>query len=101
MKSIKSRTISFRNFQKKNTERVTKLSKKVKINSYARVKKLTKNITALEYSDRNLIALSATSGGIFIISLTNVFGIPIGTGRKSCVLFDYRNHKKIIKKRKK
>ena len=39
-------------------------------------KKLGKYIAAFDYTDRTLIALSATSGGVFIISLASVTRIP-------------------------
>ena len=39
-------------------------------------KKLSKYIAAFDYFDKTLIVLSATSGGISIISLTSVIGIP-------------------------
>ena len=41
-------------------------------------KKLSKYIPAFDYTDKNLIVLSATSGGISIISFTSVIGIPAG-----------------------
>ena len=40
-------------------------------------KKLGKYIAAFDYIDRTLIVLSATSGGVFIISLASVIGIPV------------------------
>ena len=42
------------------------------------IKKLSKYTAALDYTDKTLIVLSATSGGISIISFTNVIGIPAG-----------------------
>ena len=39
-------------------------------------KKLNKYIAAFDYIDKTLIVLSATSGGISIISFTSVIGIP-------------------------
>ena len=41
-------------------------------------KKLSKYIAAFDYIDKTLIVLSATSGGISIISFTNVIGIHAG-----------------------
>ena len=35
-------------------------------------------VTAFDYINKILIALSATSGGVSIISFTSVFGVPIG-----------------------
>ena len=42
------------------------------------IKKLSKYTAALDYTDKTLIVLSATSGGISITSLTEVIGIPAG-----------------------
>ena len=39
-------------------------------------KKLSKYIDAFDYIDKTLVVLSATSGGISIISFTSVVGIP-------------------------
>ena len=39
-------------------------------------KKLSKYIAAFDYIDKILIVLSATSGGISIISFTSIIGIP-------------------------
>ena len=44
----------------------------------ALIQKLSKYTAALDYTDKTLIVLSATSGGISIISFTNVIGIPAG-----------------------
>ena len=41
-------------------------------------KKLSKYIAAFDYIDKTLIVLSATSGGISIISFTSVIGVPAG-----------------------
>ena len=49
-------------------------------------KKLSKYIAAFEYIDKTLIVLSATSGGISIISLTSVTGIPAGAASASFTL---------------
>ena len=40
--------------------------------------KLGKYIAAFDYIDKTLIVLSATSGGISIISFTSVIGVPAG-----------------------
>ena len=40
--------------------------------------KLSKYVTVSDYIDKILIALSATSGGVSIISFTSVFGAPVG-----------------------
>ena len=46
-------------------------------------KKLSKYIAAFHYIDKILIVLSATSGGISIISFTSVIGIPAGLASAS------------------
>ena len=50
------------------------------------IKKLTKYTAALDYTDKTLIVLSATSGGISIISFTNVIRIPAGVVSASFTL---------------
>ena len=50
------------------------------------IKKLSKYNAALHYTDKTLIVLSATSGGISIISFTNVIGIPAGVISASLTL---------------
>ena len=50
------------------------------------VKKLSKYTAALDYTDKTLIVLSATSGRIGIISFTNVIGIPAGVISASLTL---------------
>ena len=42
------------------------------------IKKLSKYVAALDYIDNILIVLSATSGGVSIISFTSVVGAPAG-----------------------
>ena len=49
-------------------------------------KKLSKYISAFHYIDKTLIVLSATSGGISIISFTSVIGIPVGLASASFTL---------------
>ena len=46
-------------------------------------KKLSKYITAFDYIDKSLNVLSATSGGISIISFKSVTGIPAGVASAS------------------
>ena len=41
-------------------------------------KKLSKYIAAFAYFDKTWIVLSATNGGISIISFTSDFGVPVG-----------------------
>ena len=40
--------------------------------------KLNKYITAFDYIDKILVILSATSGGVSIISFTSAIGAPVG-----------------------
>ena len=42
------------------------------------IKKLSKYVTAFDYIDKILIVLSATSGGVCIISSASVVGAPAG-----------------------
>ena len=49
-------------------------------------KKLSKYIAAFDYIDKALIVLSATSGGICIISFTSVIGVPAGLASASFTL---------------
>ena len=41
-------------------------------------KKLSKYVAAFDYIDKILIVLSATSGGVSIISFTSIIGAPVG-----------------------
>ena len=51
-------------------------------------KKLSKYIAIFYYIDKTLIVLSATSGGISIISFTSVIGVPVGIASASfCLAF--------------
>ena len=49
-------------------------------------KKLCKYVAAFDYIDKILIVLSATSGGVSIISFTTVIGAPAGIARGSFTL---------------
>ena len=49
-------------------------------------KKLSKYVTAFDYIDKVLIVLSATSGGVSIISFTSIFGAPVGIASASFTL---------------
>ena len=49
-------------------------------------KKLSKYIAAFDYIDKTLVALSATSGGISIISFTSDIGVPTGIASASFTL---------------
>ena len=50
-------------------------------------KKLNKYVTAFDYIDKVLIALSATSGGVSIISFTTIVGAPVGIASANLTLF--------------
>ena len=68
------------------------------------IKKLSKCTAALDYTDKTLIVLSATSGGISIISFTNVIGIPAAviSGSLTFVLsLTTRITKKLLKETRK
>ena len=68
------------------------------------IKKLSKCTAALDYTDKTLIVLSATSGGISIISFTIVIGIPGGLISASLTLvFSLTTGiiKKLLKERRK
>ena len=56
--------------------------KERKLNS----KKLSKYVAAFDYIDKILIVLSATIGGVSIISFTTVIGAPVGIARESLTL---------------
>ena len=67
-------------------------------------KKLSKYVAAFDYIDKILIVLSATSGGVCIISSASVVGAPIGIAGASFTLiffFTNRNGQKITKHNKK
>ena len=49
-------------------------------------KKLSKYVAAFDYIDKILIVLSATSGGVCIISSVSVVGEPVGIAGASCTL---------------
>ena len=63
-------------------------------------KKLSKYISFFDYSDKSLIDLSVTSGGVSIASFATVIGAPIGitsASLGSCIFIVYRTSKKVIK----
>ena len=64
-------------------------------------KKLSKYIAAFDYIGKTLIALSATTGGISIISFTSVIGIPAGLASASFTIAFSLTTKKIVKSNKK
>ena len=49
-------------------------------------KKLGKCITSFDYIDKTLIVLSATTGGVSIISFTSFVGVPVGIASASFTL---------------
>ena len=48
--------------------------------------KLSKYVAAFDYIDKILIVLSATSGGVSIISFTSIVGAPVGIASASFTL---------------
>ena len=69
-------------------------------------KRPSKYIAAFDYFDKTLIVLSATSGGVSIISFASAIGYwsPYRNSKCkfcSCVFFDYRNNKESIRNKKK
>ena len=51
-------------------------------------KKLSKYVTTFDYIDKILIILSATSGGVLIISFKSIIGVPAGIASASfCLIF--------------
>ena len=49
-------------------------------------KKLNKYVAICDYIDKTLIVLSATSGGVSVISLTSIIGAPVGIESASFTL---------------
>ena len=49
-------------------------------------KKLSKYVAAFDYIDKILIVLSATTGGVSIISFTSIIGTPVGIASASFTL---------------
>ena len=50
-------------------------------------RKLNKYVAVFDYIDQALIALSATSGGVSIISFTSIVGAPVGIASANLTLF--------------
>ena len=50
-------------------------------------KKISKYVAVFDYIDQALIVLSATSGGVSIISFTSLAGAPVGIGSAILTLF--------------
>ena len=65
------------------------------------IKKLSKYIAAFDYIDKILIVLSATTGGVLIISFTTIVGAPVGIASASFTLSFCLNFKQIIEYNKK
>ena len=49
-------------------------------------KKLNKYVTAFDYIDKTLVVLTATNGGVSVISFTSVIGAPFGIASASFTL---------------
>ena len=54
-------------------------------------KNLSKCVAASNYIDKILIALSATTGGVFICSFTSIIGAPVGIESASLIFFFFKN----------
>ena len=63
-------------------------------------KTLSKYVTAFDYIDKILIVISATTGGVCIVSHATVVGASVGIA-SGIAIFSNRNNKKIIKRNKK
>ena len=50
-------------------------------------KKLSKYVSVFDYIDQALIVLSATIGGVSIISFTSIIGAPVGIASASLTFF--------------
>ena len=59
--------------------------------------KLSKYVTTFDYIDKILIVLSATTGGVSIISFTSIVGAPVGIASASFTLIFFLTTE-IIKK---
>ena len=65
-------------------------------------KELSKYVTAFDDIDKILVVLSATTGGICIVSHATVAGAPVGVASAGfTIVFGERNNKEIIKHNKK
>ena len=65
-------------------------------------KELSKYVTAFDDIDKILVVLSATTGGICIVSHATVAGAPVGVVSAGfTIVFGERNNKEIIKHNKK
>ena len=65
-------------------------------------KKLNKYFEAFDYFDKIFIVLSAKSREISIIYFISIIGVPAGIASfYSCIFFDNKNNKEIIRNKKK
>ena len=74
---------------KKRLDKITKIENYFNSESNQREpgsKNLSKYVAAFDYIGKVLIVLSATSGGIYIISLTSIAGAPVGIASASFTL---------------
>ena len=92
-KSISIETIDIRSLTNQTKFRLDEISK---IENYfikeinqrkSCSKKLSKYVAVFDYIDQALIVLSATSGGVSIISFTSIVGAPVGIASASLTLF--------------
>ena len=63
-------------------------------------KKLSKYIAAFDYIDKTLIVLTATSGGVSIISFASFIGVPAGIASANFTLVFSLAADKIMRKKK-
>ena len=88
---------SIKAFGKINITEQTKfrLSEMIEVENYfyqeinerkSQIRKSNKYITIFEYIDKILIVLSATSGGVSIVSFTTIVGAPVGIASASFTL---------------
>ena len=67
-------------------------------------KKISKYVAVFDYNDEALIVISATSGGVSIISFTSIVGAPVGIASASLISLKTGIVKKLMnitRKRKK
>ena len=60
-------------------------------------KKLNKYVTTFDYIDKILIVLSATTGGVSIISFASIIGAPVGIASASFTLIFFLTTGKVKK----
>ena len=93
MKDNSIETIDRTNLTEQTTFRLDKITKIVnyfyqEINQRKSCcKNLSKYVAAFDYIDKILIVLSATSGGVSIISFTSIVGAPVGIASASLIFF--------------